>query len=87
MTSPPRGIGLRRGSFTHWTMNAVIAQLFPIIAARSGGFPFAVFAVLMAGQLLWVLYVMPETKGVPLKRMRDRLNMPPRGERTPAATA
>lgn len=41
----------------------------------------------MAGQLLWVLYVMPETKGVPLERMRDRLNMPPRGERTPAATA
>jgi hypothetical protein len=82
-----RAKGQALGSFTHWTMNAVIAQLFPIFAARSGVFPFAVFAVLMAGQLLWVLYVMPETKGVPLERMRDRLNMPRRGERTPAATA
>lgn len=79
-----RAKGQSFGSLTHWVMNAVIAQLFPIFAAQSGGFPFAVFAVFMAGQLLWVLFVMPETKGVPLEQIRDRLNLPESRQRAGA---
>lgn len=81
-----RAKGQALGAFVHWTMNAVIAQLFPVFAEQSGGFPFAIFAVLMVGQLIWVLLVMPETKGVPLEKMRDRLDLPP-AERRAATTA
>lgn len=81
-----RAKGQALGAFVHWTMNAVIAQLFPVFAEQSGGIPFAIFAVLMVGQLVWVLWVMPETKGVPLEKMRDRLNLPPARGRAAATT-
>jgi len=81
-----RAKGQALGAFVHWTMNAVIAQLFPVFAEQSGGFPFAIFAVFMVGQLVWVLKVMPETKGVPLEKMRDRLKLPPADRRAAAST-
>lgn len=71
-----RARGQALGSFTHWGMNAMIAWTFPIIA---GGFaiwlPFAFFSVCMVGQLLWVLLVMPETKGVPLEEIQEKMGI------------
>ena len=57
-------------------MAAVISWTFPLIASRSGGHTFSVYALCMAGQLIWVLTTMPETKGVPLEAMEKEVLLP-----------
>lgn len=66
-----RGSGL--GASTHWLLNALIAQAFPIVVAWSAGAPFVIFAVAMAVQFVVVLLVFPETKGVTLDEMDQRM--------------
>ncbi len=68
-----RARGQALGSFTHWFMAAAISWTFPIFAEASGGFIFAIYAICMVGQLIWVLLVMPETKGIPLEEMQQKL--------------
>jgi sugar porter (SP) family MFS transporter len=70
-----RARGQALGSFTHWLMAAVISWTFPMIAAVSGGHAFAFYAAMMVLQLLWVLFVMPETKGVPLEEIQAKLGI------------
>lgn len=70
-----RARGQALGSFTHWAMNALISWTFPMIAASAGWAVFAFYAVCMAGQLLWVLLVMPETKGVSLEKIQEKLGI------------
>ena len=70
-----RARGQALGSFTHWFMAAVISQTFPMIAEKSGGNAFAFYCVMMVLQLLWVLMIMPETKGVPLEQIQKRLGI------------
>lgn len=70
-----RARGQAFGSFTHWVFAAVISQTFPLIAEASGWHAFAFYTACMIGQLLWVLRVMPETKGVPLEEIQRRLNI------------
>ena len=40
-----------------------------------GGFAFGIFFLCMVGQLFWVLKVMPETKGIPLEEMEEKLGL------------
>jgi len=70
-----RARGQALGSFTHWFMAAVISWTFPMFAEASGGYTFAFYAVMMVLQLVWVLRVMPETKGVPLEDIQKRLGI------------
>jgi MFS transporter, SP family, xylose:H+ symportor len=70
-----RARGQALGSFTHWFMAAIISWTFPMIAERAGWMAFAFYALCMAGQLLWVLLVMPETKGVSLEQIQRRLGI------------
>jgi len=56
-------------------MAALMSWTFPMVAARSGGHPFALFAVMMVLQLFWVLWIMPETKGVPLEEIQKKLGI------------
>lgn len=70
-----RARGQALGSFTHWSMDAAISWTFPIIAARSGGHAFAFYGAMMVLQLVWVLWVMPETKGVPLEEIQKKLGI------------
>jgi SP family xylose:H+ symportor-like MFS transporter len=70
-----RARGQALGSFTHWVGAAAVSWTFPIIAEASGGHAFAFYAVMMVGQLVWVLRVMPETKGVPLEDIQKRLGI------------
>ncbi len=70
-----RARGQALGSFTHWFMAALISWTFPIFAEQSGGHTFAFYAVMMVLQLLWVLFVMPETKGVPLEKIQQELGI------------
>ncbi len=70
-----RARGQALGSFTHWFMAAVISWTFPMFAAASGGYTFAFYGAMMVLQLLWVLWVMPETKGVPLEEIQRKLGI------------
>jgi sugar porter (SP) family MFS transporter len=70
-----RARGQALGSFVHWVMAALISWTFPIIAAQSGGHIFAFYAVCCVGQLIWVLLVMPETKGISLEKIQEKLGI------------
>ena len=70
-----RARGQALGSFTHWIFAAVISQSFPMIAEISGGHIFAFYGLCMVGQLLWVIFIMPETKGVPLEEIQKKLGI------------
>jgi sugar porter (SP) family MFS transporter len=70
-----RARGQALGSFTHWVMAAAISWTFPMIAAKSGGHTFAFYAVCMVGQLFWVWWVMPETKGISLEQIQKHLGI------------
>ena len=70
-----RARGQALGCFTHWAMNAVISWTFPLIAAAAGWMAFGFYALCMVGQLVWVLTVMPETKGVSLERIQEELGI------------
>ncbi len=67
-----RARGQALGSFTHWFMAACISWTFPIFAEASGGLIFTIYAICMVGQLLWVLFRMPETKGIPLEELQKK---------------
>lgn len=63
-----RAYGNSLGSGTHWVFAAVIAGTFPAIAASFGpAVVFGLFAFFMVLQLLFVLFMMPETKGIALE--------------------
>ena len=68
-----RARGQALGSFTHWVFAALISWTFPVIADISGGHTFAFYSSMMVLQLLWVLKVMPETKGIPLEKIQQRI--------------
>ena len=70
-----RARGQALGSFTHWFMAALISWTFPVIASISGGHAFAFYAAMMVLQLLWVVWIMPETKGIPLERIQQDLGI------------
>jgi sugar porter (SP) family MFS transporter len=70
-----RAKGQSLGSFTHWIMNAIIANIFPVLAATSGGAPFVFFAVMMVVQFFVVLAMYPETKGYSLEEMQRKLGI------------
>ncbi|MBM4027729.1 MAG: sugar porter family MFS transporter [Planctomycetes bacterium] len=76
-----RARGQALGSFTHWFMCAAISWTFPMLvgkadapgASQAGAGVFAFYAAMMVLQLVWVIFVMPETKGVPLEQMQRKL--------------
>lgn len=70
-----RARGQALGSFTHWFMAAAVSWTFPIFAEASGGHIFTIYAICMVGQLIWVLLVMPETKGISLEKMEKKLGI------------
>ncbi len=70
-----RAKGQSLGTFTHWFMNALISGIFPMMAAASGGYPFAFFAAMMVVQFFVVLFLYPETKGITLEAMEHKLKI------------
>ncbi|MFB3779151.1 MAG: sugar porter family MFS transporter [Bryobacteraceae bacterium] len=70
-----RARGQALGSFTHWTMDAIVSWTFPVIAAAAGWMAFGFYAACMVGQLVWVLTVMPETKGISLEKIQEKLGI------------
>ena len=68
-----RARGQALGSFTHWFMAALISWTFPVFASISGGHVFSFYCFCMILQLLWVIFKMPETKGVPLEELQQQM--------------
>jgi sugar porter (SP) family MFS transporter len=68
-----RAKGQSLGSSSHWVSNAIISLIFPIFAKSSGAVPFIFFAAMMVLDFFIVLFIYPETAGVSLEKMQDRL--------------
>jgi len=69
-----RAAGQSLGCFTHWMFAAIIANIFPFLAGRFGGAPiFGFFCAMMVLQLLYVMFMMPETKGIALEDMESQI--------------
>ena len=69
-----RASGQSFGTSTHWVLAAIIPSLVPFLFALIGpGVVFAIFAFMMVLQLLFVLFMMPETKGVSLEDLEKML--------------
>lgn len=75
-----RAYGQSWGTGTHWVFAALITLLTPIfLDAEKGIFKdnpwpiFMFFSFMMVLQLLWVLFIMPETKGVSLEELEKRM--------------
>lgn len=69
-----RAYGQSLGASTHWILAAIITTVFPILAVKIGPGPiFAFFAFMMVLQLLWVIFIMPETKGKSLEELEAKL--------------
>jgi sugar porter (SP) family MFS transporter len=75
--TPVRSRGQALGSATHWGMNAIIAQAFPMIAVSTQSLPFVFFSVCMVLQFFVVLAIFPETRGVELESMYKALEKKP----------
>ena len=68
-----RDYGMSMGSGTHWVFAALITMVtLPVLNAFPQWtlLPFCWYDVL---QLLWVKFMMPETKGVPLEELQEQL--------------
>jgi len=75
-----RATGQSWGTGTHWIFAAIITLITPLFLDKNEGifkdnpWPiFIFFSFMMVLQLLWVLFKMPETKGVSLEELEDRL--------------
>ncbi|MEM7550818.1 MAG: sugar porter family MFS transporter [Bacteroidota bacterium] len=69
-----RSFGNSLGCGTHWVFAALIAGTFPLVAEYLGpGSTFLIFTVMMVFQLLFVAFMMPETKGKSLEELEHLL--------------
>ncbi len=70
-----RSKGQAFGTSVHWWLAAIIPAMVPVLFTSIGpSLVFAVFAGFMVLQLLFVIFYMPETKGVSLEDLQSQLN-------------
>ena len=71
-----RAEGQALGSFTHWIFAALLTTFFPkMVSVFAPGYVFVLFCGMMVLQLVWVKFMVPETKGIPLEEMQKRLGI------------
>lgn len=81
-----RARGQTLGSATHWVFAALLTTVFPLMfpneqkpgeavaeVTSTPGYIFLFFCGMMVLQLIWVKLMVPETKGVPLEEMQQRI--------------
>lgn len=69
-----RSYGQSFGTSTHWVLAAIIPSLVPFLFGIIGpGVVFGIFAFMMIMQLLFVHFIMPETKGISLEVLSKKL--------------
>jgi MFS family permease len=70
-----RAAGQSFGSSVHWILAALIPSFIPFLFKSVGAAPvFIFFCLMMVGQLIWVIFKMPETKGKSLEQLADQLS-------------
>ncbi|HMB64200.1 MAG TPA: sugar porter family MFS transporter [Eudoraea sp.] len=70
-----RGSGQAFGSSVHWVLAWLIPSSVPLLFSWVGPGPvFGFFAFMMVLQLIFVRYLMPETKGVSLEELSKKLS-------------
>lgn len=70
-----RASGQAFGSSTHWFLAALIPALIPVLFSSIGAATvFLFFAIMMVIQLLFVMFMMPETKGMSLEELSAKLS-------------
>ncbi len=70
-----RGYGQSFGCSVHWVLAAIIPSSIPFLFSSVGpGIVFSIFAFMMVLQLLFVIFMMPETKGVSLEELSLKLS-------------
>ena len=69
-----RSSGQSFGSSVHWVLAALIPSMIPLLFSSIGaGFVFLFFSFMMILQLIFVYYLMPETKGISLEELSRTL--------------
>jgi len=69
-----RAQGQSLGSFTHWIFAALLTLFFPsMVTAFAPGIVFGFFCFMMVLQLVWVKWMVPETKGRALEQIEHDL--------------
>ncbi|PSJ81376.1 sugar porter family MFS transporter [Neisseria iguanae] len=69
-----RAQGQSLGSSTHWVLAAAIPAAIPFLFGSVGAaWVFVCFTLMMVLQLLFVMFMMPESKGVPLEELAKSL--------------
>lgn len=69
-----RNSGQAFGSSVHWVLAAIIPSLVPMLFSEIGAaVVFLIFAIMMVFQLLFVIFMMPETKGISLEELSKKL--------------
>ena len=69
-----RNSGQSFGVSVHWVLAAIIPSLVPLLFASIGpGVVFSIFAIFMVFQLIFVHYMMPETRGISLEELSKKL--------------
>jgi MFS transporter, SP family, arabinose:H+ symporter len=82
-----RSAGQTLGCSTHWIFAALLTLVFPVmVEILAPAVIFGFFCFMMCLQLLWVIFAMPETKGIPLEEMQ-RMLAPDRSAMTSAKTS
>ncbi len=79
-----RASGQAFGSSTHWVLAALIPSLIPFLFNHpmiGAGVVFLIFAVMMIFQLLFVVFMMPETKGKTLEELEKMVLKSSRSKR------
>ena len=70
-----RSSGQAFGSSVHWVLAAAIPSLIPTLFSTTGaGVVFMIFSLMMVFQLLFVIFIMPETKGISLEQLGEKLS-------------
>lgn len=71
-----RTAGQTLGCSTLWACDALLTTVFPImVSAFAPGYIFVFFCGMMVLELIWVVTMVPETKGISLEQMQDKLGI------------
>lgn len=70
-----RARGISMGSTANWIVDAIVSAVFPIVAVHHAAVPFYFFAVMMVIELLFVIFIYPETKGLSLEDMQRKMGI------------
>ena len=71
-----RAEGQALGSFTHWVFAALLTTFFPqMVTSFAPGYVFLFFAGMMVLQLVWVRFMVTETKGRSLEQIQRDLDV------------